>query len=418
MKKTLFLPIILATGIAFFTFFSCTNYNSVANPHFDSDGTYLVTNDSNMFVPECPSRIRFYVEVSGSMNGFFRANVPTNFKTDIWAVASYFSSLIPTIDILTNDGSVGTQLPLQQFQTAMNTGSFVSSASTQTPIMLKSMIKSLKADAGEVAVLVSDMKYSPVGAAAPDVLQSQYSTDVSSILGQYGKAICVIAATSDYRDKNGNVITEKSPYYYVIIGNDCQVAFMRNAISTLIDNNKHFVDNIESGFNYGQPHYKFGIPLNCYQQGTNPTFVGYDTDESDTATVRLKLDIANYRWLIADEDYLREALKVRALYGSKVEVGNIKFDVKNITEKELKRTAVATIDLKVYNMFANDADVIEWTLELPDSETSRFTPFFGATSEDDVTKSYSVDEFLKGIFYGGVINKSIKPNYILISKQQ
>lgn len=418
MKKTLFLPIILASGMAFLTFFSCMNYNSVADPHFDSDGTYLVTNDSNIFAPESPSRIRFFVEVSGSMNGFFRANVPTNFKTDVWAVASYFSELIPTVNILTNDGSVGKQLLLQQFQTAMNTGSFVSSASTQTPIMLKSMIKSLKADSNEVAVLISDMKYSPVGAAAPEVLLSQYSTDVSSILGQYGKAICMIAATSDYRDKNGNVVTPKSPYYYVIIGNDRQVAFMRNAISTLIDNNKHFVDNIESGFNYGQPHYEFGIPLNCYQQDSEPTFLGYDTNANDTATIRLKLDIANYRWLMANENYLREALKVKALYGSKVEVGNIKFDVKNITDKELKRTAVATIDLKVYNMLANNADVIKWTLELPDSDISRLTPFLGATSENDVTKSYSVDDFLKGIFYGGVINKSIKPNYILISKQQ
>lgn len=48
MKKTLFLPIFLASGIAFFTFFSCTNYNSVADPHFGSDGTYLVANDSNL----------------------------------------------------------------------------------------------------------------------------------------------------------------------------------------------------------------------------------------------------------------------------------------------------------------------------------------------------------------------------------
>jgi len=408
MRKTLFLSIILVSGIAFFTFFSCTNYNSVVDPHFDSDGTYLIVNDSNMFTPESPTRIRFCVEVSGSMNGFFRANIPTDFKTDVWAVASYFSGLIPAVDILTNDGNIGKQIPLQQFQTAMNTGSFVSSASTQTPIMLQSMIKSLETDTGEVAVLVSDMKYSPVGAAAPDVLLSQYSTDVCSILRQYGKAICVIAATSDYRDKSGKVVTPKSPYYYVIIGNDRHVAFMRNAISILIDNSKHFVDNIESGFNYGQPHYEFGVPLNCYQQGNEPTFIGYDTNVNDTATIRLKLDIANYRWLIADEDYLREALKIRALYGSKVELGNIQFNVKNIIGKELKRTAVATINLKVYNMLANDADVIEWTLEMPESDTSRFTPFFGAISETDVTKSYSVDEFLKGIFYDGVINKSIK----------
>lgn len=237
MRKTLFLSIILVSGIAFFTFFSCTNYNSVVDPHFDSDGTYLIVNDSNMFTPESPTRIRFFVEVSGSMNGFFRANIPTDFKTDVWAVASYFSGLIPAVDILTNDGNIGKQIPLQQFQTAMNTGSFVSSASTQTPIMLQSMIKSLETDTGEVAVLVSDMKYSPVGAAAPDVLLSQYSTDVCSILRQYGKAICVIAATSDYRDKSGKVVTPKSPYYYVIIGNDRHVAFMRNAISILIDNN-------------------------------------------------------------------------------------------------------------------------------------------------------------------------------------
>ena len=298
MRKTLFLSIILVSGIAFFTFFSCTNYNSVVDPHFDSDGTYLIVNDSNMFTPESPTRIRFFVEVSGSMNGFFRANIPTDFKTDVWAVASYFSGLIPAVDILTNDGNIGKQIPLQQFQTAMNTGSFVSSASTQTPIMLQSMIKSLETDTGEVAVLVSDMKYSPVGAAAPDVLLSQYSTDVCSILRQYGKAICVIAATSDYRDKSGKVVTPKSPYYYVIIGNDRHVAFMRNAISILIDNSKHFVDNIESGFNYGQPHYEFGVPLNCYQQGNEPTFIGYDTNVNDTATIRLKLDIANYRWLI------------------------------------------------------------------------------------------------------------------------
>jgi hypothetical protein len=418
MKKTLFLSIILTSGITSFTIFSCTNYNSVADSHFTSDGNYLVANDSNMFVLESPSRIKFFVEVSGSMNGFFRANVPTDFKTDVWTVASYFSGLIHTVDILTNDGSVGKQIPLQQFQTAMNTGSFVSSASTKTPIMLKSMIKSLEADAGEVAVLVSDMKYSPVGSAAPDVLLSQYSTDVCSIFRQYGKAICVIAATSDYRDNRGKVVTPQSPYYYVIIGNDRHVAFMRNAISILINNSKHFVDNIESGFNYGQPHYEFGVPLNCYQQGNEPTFIGYDTDANDTATIRLKLDIANYRWLMADEEYLRETLKIRALYGSKVELGNIQFDVKNTIGKELKRTAVATINLKVYGMLANDADVIEWTLELPDSDTSRFTPFFGAISENDVTKSYSIDDFLKGIFYDGVINKSIKPNYILISKQQ
>ena len=53
---------------------------------------------------------------------------------------------------------------------------------------------------------------------------------------------------------------------------------------------------------------------------------------------------------------------------------------------------------------------------LPDTDYTLFAPYFGATAESDVTKSYSVDNFVKGIFYGGVVNKTLKPNYILISK--
>ncbi len=418
MKKIAKISSVLAIGLYAFYLTSCTNYNSVNDPHFNSDGEYLVVPDSNMFAPEHPSKIHFYVEVSGSMNGFFRANKPTDFKKDVWAISSYFASLIPSVEILTNDGGVGAQITMSQFQTSMNTGAFVTSASTKTPVMLQSIIGNLDADNGEVAVLVSDMKYSPVGAAAPNVLMTQYSTDVSNILGKYGKAVCMILATSNYVDKSGNDVTNESPYYYFIIGNDRQVVYMRNAISTLLDNNKHFVENIESGFNYGSPHYEYGIPFNCYQLDREPTFIGYDPGMNDTAIVRLKLDIANYRWLMEDESYLKDALKVKALYGSKVEIGNISYDVNNITSKELKRTATATIDMKIFNMYANDADVIEWNLELPDGDITRFGNLFNTNDENDVTKSFSVDDFLKGIFYGGVINKSIKSNYILISKQQ
>jgi len=63
-----------------------------------------------------------------------------------------------------------------------------------------------------------------------------------------------------------------------------------------------------------------------------------------------------------------------------------------------------------------DSDVIEWTLELPDTDYTLFGQFCGATAEEDVTKSYSIEDFLVGMFYGGVVNTTLNPNYILVSK--
>lgn len=67
---------------------------------------------------------------------------------------------------------------------------------------------------------------------------------------------------------------------------------------------------------------------------------------------------------------------------------------------------------------ATDSEVIEWNLELPDTDYTLFSPFFeNATSENDPTKSYSVLDFIKGMFQASVVNKKLSPNYILISKK-
>ncbi len=412
---TLFTVVILATlcGII-----SCgCNINTTGDSHFNADGTLPDSVDTLSLKPSVPTKVKFYVEVSGSMNGFFRANKTTDFKKDVWQILSYYSAIAPEITILTNDGSVGSSYPQSQFQTLMNTGAFVSSASTRVPKMLESIFNNLKTEEGEVAVLISDMKYDPVGLAAPDVLLSQYSTDISEKLGNRKKAVCLIGATSDYLDKKGSIVTDKSPYYFFVIGNGEQVAFMRNGISTMLDNNKRFIDNIESGFDYGVPTCSFGIPDNCWQlDETTPTFVGFDESANDTCTIKMEVHLEGYRWIVASEQYFKKAFKIKALYGSNVEVGKVEFDIKNITEKELVRTATAITEVKVFDM-AMDSEVLEWTLELPDTDYTLFSPYFdGAISEADVTKSYSVADFVKGMFYGGIVNKTLKPNYILISK--
>lgn len=389
-----------------------TNYDS----HFDNEGYLLRDSTDISFRPEQPAKIKFYVEVSGSMNGFFRANAPTKFKADVWQILSYYAPVSEGVTILTNDGIQGAKLSIAQFQTQMNTGAFVSSASTKVPIMLQSIIQSLDTDAGEVAVLISDMKYSPVGAAAPQVLLTQYSTDISTILGKFGKAVCLIGATSEFLDKSGNSVCNTSPYYYMVIGKPEHVAELRNGISTLLVNNGNFIDNIESGFNYGAPSYAFGIPDNAYQFENEPTFLGYDPSFSDTCTIRLKVDLANYRWAITKKELFEQAFQCKALYGSEVKVGNVEFDIQNITNKVLKRTAIAIVDIKLCHM-ATDSEVIEWTLQLPDLDITDFSPYLDGTDENDVTKSFSLENFIKGMFYGGVINTSLNKNYILISKE-
>lgn len=422
MKKiwALGLSVFAAVGLAVSMVSCSSDVNTNFDSHFNDDGTLIKDSTESVFKITQPSKVKFYVEVSGSMNGFFRANRPTDFKADLWKVISHFSPIAPEICVLTNDGNEGATFDPSKFQTRMNTGAFVSSASTKVPVMVQSIIDNLDAESGEVAVLVSDMKYSPVGAAAPAVLMTQYSTDMSKIIGKYGKAVSLICATSNFLDKSGNEVCSTSPYYYFIMGNQEQVAEVRNSISALLYMNNHFVDNIESGFDYGHASHSFGISNRCQQLDDEPTFLEYEeAEDGDTCTIKLKVDLENYRWLITDKRYFSEAFKYSVKYGSEIKVGNIDIDVQPITAdtKELKRKATATVELKVFNM-ATDSEVIEWNLELPDTDYTLFNQFFdGAVSEGDPSKSYSVLDFVKGMFQGSVVTKKLSPNYILISKK-
>ncbi len=416
MKKTI-LPLLFVMVCSALGLLCCSKVNTIPDPRFNEDGSLIKDSvDSVVFAPQAPQKIKFFVEVSGSMNGFFHANAPTDFKSDVWNILSYFSNCTEGVTILTNEGEIDKNehlIPLNEFQTKMNTGLFVSSESTRVPLMLSSIINNLDTENGEVAVLISDMKYSPIGQAAPKVLLTQYSSDISKILGESRKGVSLIGAISNYLNKDGSVATPKSPYFVLIIGDGEKVTYMRNAISTLLDQNEHFIDNIDSGINYTSPTYSFGYSTNCSQMDDEPTFI---QAQDDTCTIKLKVDLENYRWIMASEDYFKNAFKIKTTYGSNISVGNIDIEVNNITDKQLLRKATATVDIKLFDM-AMDMDVLEWTLELPDTDYTLFAPYFGATTEDNVSKAFSVDQFIKGMFYGGVVNQTLGKNYILVSKK-
>lgn len=406
----------LAALIASFCFVFCSSpINSINDPHFDENGVYLDSLGAT-FQAVMPTSLDFYVEVSGSMNGFFRANRTTAFKTAVWAIVSNFGS--PGVSVLSNSGTQATKYTGDQFRNKMNSGGFVSTAETQVPAMLESILSKLDYENGAVAVLISDMKYSPVGNRALPVLLQQYATDIRNIVGKYpGSAYSLVGAYSEFLDARGNVTCEKSPYYYLVIGKDVCVAEIRNCITTILSDRENYMDNIETGFDYKRPAYGFGVPDNVIQLDNEPTFYNYDVSYSDTCKVVLNLDLSDFRWLVAsDEDVLRECLKVKAAYGSEMEIGKINISTNNHNQKKLERLAVASVELKLWNM-PMEADVIEWSLDHPEySVTDTFMQIQNAASEADFNGSFSLANFIQGVFQAVQNHWNQEPNRILISK--
>lgn len=407
----------LLTGFMAITMMSSCRktYNTVQDVHFDKAG-YCLDSAKTEFAAVSPAALGFYVEVSGSMNGFFRSNQATRFKKDVWSVVSNFGG--NDVLVLSNAGTVSGTFPVNQFRTKMNQGGFVSNQETMVPTMIGTILDNLDYQNGQCAVLISDMKYSPEKQKDVKVLVDEYQSDIRNIIAEYpGIAVCLILATSEYLSANNSVLSEESPYYYVIFGKDENVAYMRNCIATLLDDNGDYRESIEMGFDYKSPAYSFGIPDNSLQLMDQPTFIGYDTDFNDTCTVKVKIDLTDYRWIITEEDVLREHLSVKSCYGSKVSVGNIKLDVTNHNNREFERKAVATVEFKIYDMFATESDVIEWTLNHPDTVvSSQFTQMISCPTESDLTGSFSVDRFISGVFNAIQNTWNTTPNRILISK--
>ena len=249
----------------------CGGLNTLKDPHFTEEGTLI--KKPSFAKLDYNSDIHFYIESSGSMNGFFRAGQPTSFKQDVYEIMSYYSPVTKDVNIMTNSGGVAGQLSLGQFQTAMNTGALECNASTQVPVMLRNIVSRLKKN--DVAVLISDMKYSPVGSAAPAVLLTQYAAEVARIAGNSKKAYSLICAISDYINKEGRVVTNESPYYYLVIGEQDKVSAVRNGIAIMLQRQKRFVDNLETGYKYASCPYDFGVPKNVVRLEKQPTFYGY-----------------------------------------------------------------------------------------------------------------------------------------------
>ena len=395
---------------------SCSeSVNTTGSKFFTEDGE--CKEKTKTFVSQHPSAVKFYVEVSGSMNGFFRSNQSTKFKNDVWSVLTDFVPSDGVVNVFQSQGEVAVPVSVNTFRNGMNKGAFVSSASTDVPDMISKMLDDVDVKSSEVGVLISDMKYDPVGNSALKALLTQYSTDIRNIMMRHpDMAVCLIAATSEYLSKDGETATTDSPYYYLITGNKSNVVYMRNCIATLLNNNKTFVDEIEWGIDYLSPSVKVGDEDYLTEIEEDRSYGDFD----DECTITLDIDITDYPWAFENRDYLVKHLSIKSDEGTeaKIDVKNIKYDISYDDGKQLKRTAIAKVPVKIKNMY-EESDVFEIALQCPEVQepNNRFMHYLGSEDVNDITTTFSMEGLLKGFYTSMQRFKEATPVHILISKK-
>lgn len=390
-----------------------SNVNTTDSVHFTEDGK--CKDKVAHFASKAPENVKFYVEVSGSMNGFFRSNQATRFKHDLWSVMTDFMPSDGQVNVFAELHKDAMKLPVASFREGMNRGSFVSGSSTDVPDMVSRMLDDIDAKKSEVGVLVSDMKYDPTGNVAIKALMDQYSTDIRNVMMRHPKvAVSLIVATSEYLDKTGQELTSISPYYYLIVGSAANVVYMRNNIATLLRNYHSFVDEVEWGIDYLAPSVRVSDADYLTEIEPGQSYGDFD----DECYMTLDIDITDYPWMFEQKDSLVKYLSLQSENGTKavVDTKNIAYDITYDDGKQLKRTAVAKVPVRFSDMYEG-SDVFEITLVCPEIQepNATFLRFIESDDINDVNTTFSMGGLLKGFYSSMERFRKPNPVYLLLS---
>lgn len=379
---------------------SCnTDINSIGDSHFDKDGAPLDT--LNFFTPTRPSSVKLYVETSGSMNGFFRANQSNKFKKTVWSVFTGLQHLTDNnIYPLSNGGKIDSPVSFTTFRTTMNGGGFVSSSETHIPMMLVNIIANIDPNEEEVALLVSDMKYSPMGKdAAPNI--AQYQEQIRNLAARHNYATAFVCAESEFFGNNGYIVEENSPYYYIIIGNPENVAAIRNDIVTWCEATGSYIDSGDLGMHYKNPPYTLlninnGVASDSYP---NNVITSFSRNISDTCSFIIRVDLTGYPCGFQSE-LLDSCFNVTTSNGAGVikEIIDVKDD--HHVGGQFERKAYADYLIKVFNMPLDD-EIVEWTFNnrpLDGHYSQKFNYIIDGKAENELDRSFSFNKFIEGYY--------------------
>lgn len=401
MKKTI---ITIVSGIALlsciFALNSCGNsdINSIQDPHFDIEtGAPLDTLD--FFVPKRPTSAKLYIETSGSMNGFFRANQSNKFKKTVWSVFSGLQHVTDnTIHTMSNAGDIDSPIDFSTFKNKMNRGEFVSQTDTHIPMMLANIISNIDPNKDEVAILVSDMKYSPMGKdAAPNI--AQYQEQIRNLTARHNYGVAFVCAESEFLNIANTVVEENSPYYYIIIGKPENVAAIRNDIMTWCEATNSFVESADMGMNYKNPPYAIHSIKNgmSHSEYPNNVITTFSRDVSDTCSFVVRVDLTGYPAGFSPEQ-LDSCFNATTTYGAGITHNIIDLQDDHHVKGQFERKAYADYQIKVFDIPLDD-EVVEFTFNnrpFDGCYNVRFNEILSAQSDSELDKTFSFNKFIEG----------------------
>ena len=416
MKK--FLSTLCVIGVVAICILCLIGCPSIPIPPYNANGVLDTTQVGPSFSSESPSKVGVYVETSGSMNGLFRNNYSTGFKTDVPYVltASAIKSKIVGVNIFNNEGDgILHQYQPSEFITKMMSGEFISQRSTYIPKMVETMLKDIDSCVCDVAVLISDMKYSPVnskGVVTPVVIAA-FRREIKSLFETRFESsdlsVSLICCESNFLDRSGNELCADFPYYFVVVGKMAKVAWVRNQIINNLNSNNRVKGCVDFNIDYGCPKYTV-LPNSILGAVRNPqelaagfsgkhcsSILGFN---DNMQPVKVELGV-NYNHL---PEMLLNALTpsdfvVDYHYGGmEAKVVSVERNHNRNASTELNYTgANLLITLELHGLSAYDDEVVKITLNTKSQNSEWLEKYYGAQRESDLSKTFLLEEFVGGL---------------------
>lgn len=421
---------------AAFLMVGCSALNEPQIEPFDKDGIIKQSYVDNFYSGEEPSNIRFYVESSGSMNGLFRKGQSTAFKYDVSAILfdPEVKDKVNGISLFGNNAEILNEYTTtEEFRKRMNAGEFVSQASTVVPGMLRRIVDDLNNSVCDVAVFISDMKYSPIGSGY-NVNMDQYSLEIQDIFSSLpGKSVSLISCESDFIAVDGTVLSNVFPYYFTIIGEPEKVAWLRNEFMATLSQSNRVQGCIDFAVNYGCPNYtalpstSIGIVRNSHEfmidtlvNSHSSSFTTYD-DAMQPAEVILAV---NYRHIPLDviSSLSETDFRVSSYWGlTKASITIMPDTYKPTADAVLLQNVNPNVFLKltVTGLGNNKEDVLKVQLQNRFDKGTFIEKYYGAVKEDELDKTLSIDGFIEGLkrAYPSEENFQNAPMVLFITKK-
>lgn len=355
--------------------------NGVSSPEQITDS---VVESGNM--PLLNAGIVPFIDVSKGMSGYYAGQSATQFKVDVWGVLSSLNSKWNADSIMLMSENNPRMVDITSFREKMNAGKLLYDDNTSIPQMINRIVTQIDSTNGMVAVLISDMKYSPIGNKAPQALMAQYATDISNIFTKKELAVSLICAVSDYKTKRHSC--DKSPYYYFIIGNPRLLPVVRNEIVDILKSSDNYIDEVEKNVDYGDKlivkHIKAKgvMPLD---KG-NLVYGGYDKRVTDTIAITLGLDLSPYPHFLWKKDTLTS-------YLSATTSGLAHCFISDVETSD----NVASFTIKICKFNEKNQDITISLGGYSPSIPREIEHYYGAERESDCAKTLSIDQFIRGI---------------------